>query len=83
MNGSKVSAIIKLNMKTVDMKKVYRDYKGKWVALAGPNSNKVVASSKTLDEVLKKAKEKGFDLPLVTQIPKKVLPIVGPFAFSK
>ena len=66
-------------MKALDMTKVYRDYKGKWVALEGANSNKVVASAKTLDEVLKKAKRKGFDLPLVTQIPKQVLPIVGGF----
>lgn len=70
-------------MTAIDMKKVYRDYKGKWVALEGPGSNKVVASAKTLDEVLKKAKKKGYDLPLVTQIPKKVLPIVGPFTFIK
>ena len=66
-------------MKAIDMKKVYKNYKGKWVALEGPDSNKVVAAGWTLNEVLDKAKKKGFDLPLVTQIPKKVLPIVGPF----
>lgn len=66
-------------MKALDMTKVYKDYKGKWVALEGPNSNKVVAAGKTLNEVLKKAKQKGFDLPLVTQIPKRILPIVGPY----
>lgn len=64
-------------MKTLDMTKVYSSYKGKWVALEGPNSNKVVASGSTLKIVLEQAKKKGFDLPLVTQIPKKVLPIVG------
>lgn len=64
-------------MKALDMTQVYRHYKGKWVALEGAGSNRVVASAKTLEEVLKKAKQKGFDLPLVTQIPKKVLPIVG------
>ena len=66
-------------MKALDMKDVYRDYKGKWVALEKINSNKVVASAKTLDEVLKKAKIKGFDLPWVMKIPKQVLPIVGIF----
>jgi hypothetical protein len=70
-------------MKALDMKQVYRDYKGKWVALEGPDSNKVIASAKTLEEVLEKAKKKGFDLPLVTQIPKKVLPIVGVYNFGK
>ena len=70
-------------MKALDMTKVYRDYKGKWVALEGPNSNKVVASGKTLEEVLTKAKRKGFNLPMVTQIPRKVVPIVGVYQFSK
>lgn len=66
-------------MKALDMKKVYRDYRGMWVALEKANSNKVVASAKTLDEVLNKAKKKGFELPWVMRIPKQVLPIVGSF----
>lgn len=66
-------------MKALDMTKVYKNYKGKWVALEGPTSNKVIASAKTLEEVLEKAKQKGFDLPVVTQIPKEVLPIAGLF----
>lgn len=70
-------------MKALDMTKVYRDYRGKWVALEGPNSNKVVASAKTLEEVLNKAKKKGYDLPLVTQIPKRILPIIGGYQFTK
>ena len=66
-------------MKALDMKQVYRDYKGKWVALEKVNSNKVVASAQTLNDVLKKAKSKGFDLPWVMRIPKEILPIVGSF----
>ena len=71
-------------MKAIDWTHIYgnRKYKGKWVAVEGPDSNKVVSYGKTLDEVLKKAKKKGFDLPLVTQIPKKILPIVGPFTLA-
>lgn len=65
-------------MKALDMKQVYRDYKGKWVALEGPDSNKVVASGNNLKHVLKEAEEKGYKLPVMMQVPKKVLPIVGP-----
>ena len=66
------------------MTKIYsnKNYKGNWVAIKDSETKpKVVAYAKTLHEVLKKAKQKGFDMPLVTQIPKKVLPIVGPFTY--
>lgn len=64
-------------MKAIDMTKVYSNYKGKWVALKGPKSAKVVASAKTLKEVLQKAQKRGVAMPVVTQIPKEILPIVG------
>lgn len=70
-------------MSAIDMTKIYgnKNYKGKWVAMIDHETKpKVVAFAKTLHEVLKKAKQKGFDMPLVTQIPKRILPIVGPFA---
>ena len=69
-------------MQAIDMTKIYanKNYKGNWVAMKDFETKpKVIAYAKTLHEVLKKAKQKGFDMPLVTQIPKKVLPIVGPF----
>ena len=55
------------------MKKVYRDYKGKWVALEGPTSNKVVASAKTLKKAMEEAEKKGYKLPMMMQVPKKML----------
>ncbi len=67
-------------MPAIDMTKIYsnRSYKGNWVAIKDSETKpKVVAYARTLHEVLKKAKKKGFDMPLVTQIPKKILPIVG------
>lgn len=70
-------------MKALDMTKVYRDYKGKWVALEGPNSNKVVASGKDLKKVIEEAKRKGVEIPTVAQIPKRLLPIVGANFLSK
>lgn len=71
-------------MKAIDMTHIYgnKDYKGNWVAIIDFETKpKVVAYAKTLHEVLKKAKQKGIAMPLVTQIPKKVLPIVGPFTY--
>lgn len=67
-------------MPAIDMTMIYsnRNYKGKWIALKSFISNpEVIAYSKTLNETLKKAQEKGFKHPVVMQIPTKVLPIVG------
>ena len=71
-------------MQAIDMTKIYgsRIYKGNWVAMIDYETKpKVVAYAKTLHEVLQKAKQKGYGMPLVTQIPQKVLPIVGPFTY--
>jgi hypothetical protein len=70
-------------MKAIDMKKIYQDYKGQWVALAGPRSNKVVAFGKDLKKVVEEAKKKGVKMPVMAQIPKKVMPIVGGYSLSK
>lgn len=62
------------------MTKIYsnKNYKGNWVALKSFTSNpNVIAYAKTLKETLKKADEKGFKHPVIMQIPKQILPIVG------
>lgn len=65
-------------MKTVDMTKIYKNYKGKWVAIENFETNpRVLASGGSLREVLGKARKKGHEHPAVTQIPREVLPIVG------
>lgn len=65
-------------MQAINMTKIYKNYKGNWVAFKSSTSNpEVIAYAKTLKETLKKAGEKGFKHPVVTQIPKEVLPIVG------
>ena len=53
--------------------KIYKSYKGRWVALREAGDPNVLSSGKTLGEVLKKAEKKGFQNPLVFQVPKKVL----------
>lgn len=67
-------------MQAINMKKIYsnKSYRGNWVALKSFTSNpNVLAYAKTLKETLKKAGEKGFEHPVVMQIPKQILPIVG------
>lgn len=67
-------------MQTIDMKKIYsnKSYCGNWVALKSFTSDpEVVAYAKTLKETLEKAGEKGFKHPVIMQIPKQILPIVG------
>lgn len=67
-------------MSTIDMKKIYsnKSYRGNWVALKSFTSNpEVIAYAKTLKVTLKKAGEKGFQHPVIMQIPKEILPIVG------
>lgn len=62
------------------MKKIYNNkgYRGNWVALKSFTSNpEVIAYAKTLKETLKKADGKGFQHPIIMQIPKQILPIVG------
>lgn len=60
----------------IDWTKIYKKYKGLWVALKSDEKT-VVASAKTLKEVLNKAQKKGIEHPMVTQIPRKILPIIG------
>lgn len=66
-------------MKPIDMTHVYKQYRSLWVALKDPNSTEVVASGKTLKQTLARAQKKGIPLPLMTQIPERILPIVGSF----
>ncbi len=67
-------------MQAIDMTMIYsnRNYRGKWVALEKYISNpRVIAFAKTLKETLKKSGQKGFEHPVIMQIPTKILPIVG------
>lgn len=67
-------------MSAIDMKKIYgnKNYRGNWVALKSFTSNpEVISYAKTLKETLRKAYAKGFEHPVIMQIPKEILPIVG------
>lgn len=67
-------------MAAIDMTRIYsnKNYKGKWVALNHFKTKpKVVAYANTLKEAMEKAESKGFKMPAMMQIPKKLLPFVG------
>lgn len=67
-------------MAAIDMTKIYgnKNYKGKWVAIKDFGTKpRVVAYSETLKKAMEKAHQKGFKMPAMMQIPKKLLPFVG------
>lgn len=63
-------------MKTINMTKIYQNYKGKWVALKDDQQT-VISSAKTLIEAAKKAEKKGFKNPIFMQVPMKLTYLVG------
>lgn len=64
-------------MKAINMINIYRKYKGEWVAIDNLENRKVIAHGKTLKQILEESKKKGIEAPMITRIPKKILPLVG------
>jgi len=60
----------------MDWTKIYKKYKGLWVALADDEMT-VLGSGKTLAEAISKAKKKSDKTPFVMRVPEKLLPFVG------
>ena len=60
----------------LDWTKIYKKYKGMWVALA-PDEVTVVGSGKTLKEAITKAEKKGFMQPIVNRMPVTLTSYVG------
>ena len=61
---------------TINWTKIYKNYKGLWVALADDEIT-VLGSGKTLKEALFDAKKNGTTDPIVMRVPKKVITYVG------
>ncbi len=59
------------------MTKVYEQYKGKWVALSGPKSNKVVVSGRSAKTVYETAVKKGYKIPTLFKVPVKDMIYIG------
>ena len=54
-------------IKVMDKTEIFKKYQNRWVALT--DDDKFISAGSTLDEVLQKAKRKGFDNPVTTKIP--------------
>lgn len=59
--------------------KIYQKYRGQWVALKDDEKT-VVASGRTVQSVMRKAKEKGSRQPILMRVPTKIVPYVGGFS---
>lgn len=62
----------------IDWTKIYQKYKGSWIALKD-NEKEVIASGKSIDEVMKKSKIKGYSLPILLKVPTKMVAYIGWF----
>jgi hypothetical protein len=60
----------------IDWTKIYKKYRGLWVALKDDEKT-VVGSGKTAREALEKAREKGYEKPILTRMPEKLVTYVG------
>lgn len=56
-------------MKAIDMTKIHKKYKGKWVALT-PDEKSVVSSGVTAKKVYDDAQKRGFKEPILMNVPK-------------
>jgi len=59
-----------------DWTNIYKKYKGQWVALK-KDEETVIVSRKTLKQTITAAKEKGYNEPIMTRMPEKLVPYVG------
>ena len=62
----------------IDWTHIYKKYKGLWVALKDDEVT-VISSGKSAKEAWDKALKKGFQKPILTRMPEKLLPFVGSF----
>ena len=65
-----------MKQQPIDWTHIYKQYKGKWVGLKNDHKT-VIASGRTVQEVIAQAKQKGIDTPELFKVPKKSLLYVG------
>jgi hypothetical protein len=63
-------------MTAIDWTKIYKKYKGLWVALKKDEIT-VVGSGKTLREAIDEAKKNGYKNPIMTRMPDKLVTYIG------
>jgi len=62
----------------IDWTKLYKNYKGKWVALEDDEQT-VISAGKTAKEAWEQARAKGHKMPILHQVPEKLVTYVGSF----
>lgn len=62
----------------IDLTHLVKDYAGRWVGLQDDEQT-VVASGDTVKEVMDKAKQKGYEKPILFRVPTQIVPYVGSF----
>lgn len=60
----------------IDWTKIYKKYKGLWVALKDDEET-VVGSGKTAREAWEKAQKAGYKKPIMTRMPSALISYVG------
>jgi len=60
----------------IDWTKIYKRYKGLWVAL-DKDEKAVVASDKEAKKAFDKAQKKGVKVPILFKVPTEIIPYVG------
>lgn len=63
----------------INWTKIFKKYKGLWVGLKDDEKT-VVASGKSVKEVMEKARRKGYEKPILFRVPTKIIPYVGGFS---
>lgn len=60
----------------IDWTHLVKKYKGPWVGLKNDQKT-VVASGKTVREVVAKAQKSGYENPILFRVPDKIIPYMG------
>ncbi len=60
----------------IDWTKIYKKYKGLWVALKDDEVT-IVGSGKTLKQALNQAKKSGYPEPIMMRVPDKLITFAG------
>lgn len=68
LNGGTIMAI--------NWTKLYKEHSGEWVALKDDEKT-VITHGKNAKGVLQQATKKGFENPIMMEVPKKVLAYIG------
>ncbi len=63
-------------MKPINWSSIFKKYRGLWVALA-QDEKTVLAAAKTAKDAFNKAKKKGYQKPILTKMPQRLINYVG------